>query len=321
MNMKRTMHLVFVIALFSCLSCQKKVTQVVVPPGEAYTGSIKSVLQYNPAEFSKFYAALQKFGLADTLSSPGPFTLIALDNGTGNIDYYNDSAAVYEPYVLPGLFPLKAMSPGETTIINGSNGYRILAACYAVNGDTSYTLNGIMAGKADQQATNGLIDVLDRAMWPFYYPSPLYYIQSNPDLSIFAYALQRSGMDTLLADSTKTYTVLAPSNEAMLSAGISLDYLAAAGPDSLAANFVGYYIIPGRNFIYDFIIQYEQEGVVSIPTLAGTPINGLVYPGVLYYMQFFANPNSNPANVLLSQYSDVPAGLSVVQGIDAVLVP
>lgn len=311
------------LAAVTLASCEKHYVDVLIPPPDGYFGNIKYVLQYNPSQFSVFYDSLAAAGLIDTLAKPGPFTVFAFTN---DLPLYN-LPGLAGNYIVRDSVVIHQVLPGQSKLLTSLSGYRIFLDAFRVGADTFYTANGALIRASDQQAHNGLVNVLGRLMLFNYYPDCMYYVRSNPYMSIFAYALQRSHMDAVLADTSKEYTVLMPSNDAMVAAGLSFEAVSQSDPDSLAEHVIKYHILPGRNFLYGYKAQYHGDGInpdtLSVPTLSGQTLGVVTYPGgatdPMYTLPMFIGASGNTSN--FSGDVDVPAGRCAIHVIGTVLMP
>ena len=126
-------------------------------------------------DFTTLVAAVQAAGLAETLSGPGPFTVLAptdaafaaaLDSlGLTAEQLLADQAtlsSILTYHVLPGEVPASAVvtMDGETAkTVNGAT------VTIGVDGDT-VTINDATVTSADVPASNGIIHVIDSVLLP-----------------------------------------------------------------------------------------------------------------------------------------------------------
>lgn len=307
-------------------SCQKDRVIEYVSPDSTFTGRIKFVLQYNPSEFSIFYSYLQQAGLADTLSTPGPFTAFVTLNSWFQGDYTAYIKDVSQ-YILPSAPPLKQIEPDKPKLFFTPRGYKIWLNAYDDGNTRRYFANGMQLQTVDQPATNGLIQLLMKGMPDTYAPSCLQYINASSGTTLFAYALRRTHLDDLLKDSSSAYSVLLPNNNAFANVGIDFDSLSREDPDTLS-RLVKAHILKGRFFSYDYLSRYQGDGsaqdTVSLPTIGADSVRMIITPDgstePLHYFLQFAGALGNTAGMGIG-YWDYPAGAGVVRNIDVVLKP
>lgn len=304
--------------------CQKEIKTEYVLPDSTYTGSIQFVLQYNPTQFGIFYNILQIHELADSLSAPGPFTVFAPSNEW--VIYTPDIPTVAN-YIVPKSFPLGQLKPGDAVPVYGKGNYKIWVNAYSFNSKMRYTANGVLITQADQQATNGTINTTAGQLPATVYPSCKACLDGNPSFSTFAYAVRRSGLETLLSDSTAAYSVLVPTNDVFAAAGIDIDSIGRMDVDSVAA-MVKFHIMKGRYYSYDFEVRYQGDGTnpdtLSFPTLADSSMKvGIVTNGSTdpkdFYFQFTGSDGSTSYQGLYQ--TPFPSGAGVVRNIDHILKP
>ena len=122
-------------------------------------------------------------------------------------------------------------------------------------------------------------------------------VTANPEMTIFAAALQRTKLDDSLLAGKGPYTVYGPSDNAFQQAGVSLATIQSMSLDSLRA-LVRYHIAPGYSPSYNSILykEFRQFSVDSTPiyTEKGMKLTttlGLtaVYPDNFYVNGFLAD--------------------------------
>lgn len=259
-----------------------------------YLGRIPYTIQNNYT-YTNFYSALQQTGWLDTLYGPGPYTVL-LANNDAYLDYYRSFTAgdvgTLGTYVaaqinngmslrasvgydlVKGQVSFRSMPLGMNQVLTSVTGSPVFVTRYLSGGDTLTTVDGEQVISEDNPATNGLIQVISTAVPNFVvYPTVMQQIESDTNLTYFATALHRCGLDTLL-DGAGPYTVLAPYNGAFQSTYngsipnlSSLDSIGAADPVKLAA-VLRYNILPGRYYVNDFM------RLLTTDTLNLTMLNG-----------------------------------------------
>lgn len=100
----------------------------------------------------------------------------------------------------------------------------------------------------------------------FDYSKLAYLIADNYNLSTFSAGLKRTGFDQILMEQGP-YTVLVPSDEAFLSAGIGYDRIMTM-PGSQLANMFGYHILDGLYELDKLPFLFNQEVI----TRGGDPV-------------------------------------------------
>lgn len=369
---------VLVLALAGGSSCTKKYINDPVADS-LYLGSLPFVINNN-ASFNNFYAALQTTGWLDTLYGTGPYTVL-LPNDDAYLDYGYGTLGNLNAYIggqvrdgltlsgsvgydlLKGLVSFRSLPLGanqELTSLTGRTHYvtRYLDA----GGDTLTRVDGQPVISLDNPATNGLIQVVTQAVpYPDQFPTVLRQIQNDTALTYFAAALQRAHLDTLLSG-TGPYTVFAPTNSAFqrpyqFAPGVdlgfnstSLDSILAADPGTLA-NFLKYYILPGRFYLNDFMRQLQAiTDTIPMTMLNGEVVKFVMTPTEYQPFLFLSNaPGMGtlepvfcgagnlrigaapaaidieaPASALVSYFKntgDLTAGNGVVQTVYGFLIP
>lgn len=252
--------MVFLLTAFS--ACKKDETKI---EENVDRSRIKFVLQDN-FSLSGCNNILQYAGLADQLGSAAEFTLLTPTNtalGPYNIStvfkFYSytpqEFNEVFQYHILPGKISFKAFPLGTEQVLKTMNGSPVYVKKYLDKGDTVITVNGLKVIAADNPASNGYLQVIPDILNSALSDNLLNKIRGSKNLSLFAAALQRSGLDVSLWASKNEYTILAPSNEAFkLTAasgkglGIStLDSILIADPARLAG-LLKYHFIRGRHF-------------------------------------------------------------------------
>lgn len=311
-------------ALAGGSSCTKKLVNDPIADS-IYLGSIPFVMNNN-ATFNDFYTALQTSGWLDTLYGKGPYTVI-LPNNDAYADYYgpftNGTPGNFSSYeaaqirngltlynsvgydIIKGLVSLRSLPLGMNQPLTSITGHTHYVTRYlSATADTMTTVDGQMVLSLDNPATNGLIQVVSGAVpYPDVFPTVLEQIQSDTSLTLFAAALQRTHLDTLLKGSNP-YTVLAPINNVFgnlaywspsVGLGVpgvnftSLDSILTEDPVKLS-QYLKYYILPGRWYLNDFMRQLQSP----TDTLSLTMLNGEV-------VKFTLNPYPYGTLPFLSQ--------------------
>ena len=137
--------------------------------------TIVEIAASNP-DFSTLVAAVKAAGLADTLSSTGPFTVFAPTNDAfaklpaGTLETLlkpenkEKLAAILTYHVLPGAVMASDVQPGKVKTVNGAT-----FTVATENGDVILTDgqgNKAKVIKTDIVASNGVIHVIDAVLLP-----------------------------------------------------------------------------------------------------------------------------------------------------------
>jgi uncharacterized surface protein with fasciclin (FAS1) repeats len=319
-----------------------------------YYGRLSFVIKDN-ATFSNYYSALQQTGYLDTLSAPGPYTVLLPNNDAYKAGYASSPSGgdlstfiwsiglpLLSPYVsydiLRGKFALRSLPLGDNQELPSIMGGKVYVSRYLSGTDTVTTVNGLQVISLDNPASNGLISVISGSIPnPEIYPTVLQVLQTDTSFSIFAAALHRTHLDTLL-NGKGSFTVLAPHNSAFQ----PVDSILVADPVKLA-NLISYHILPGRYFLNDFL-RRQTTDTLQLATMNGTALkffarqggitffpigpaapafygngnlqNGSYYPTTIFYGGF-----CGPISCYKFNASDLPASNGVVHMLNNILIP
>jgi transforming growth factor-beta-induced protein len=280
-------------------------------------GSIVDVAAGNPA-FSTLVAAVKAAGLAETLSGKGPFTVFAPTNEAfaalpkGTVETLlkpeNRDALrqVLTYHVVSGDLMAKDLKSGNVTTVAGST-----AAVKVQGGKVS--VNNANVIKADVDASNGVIHVIDKVLIPpNLMPKPPAAAQptqsiveiaaGNPTFSTLVTAVKAAGLAETLSGKGP-FTVFAPTNEAFaaLPKGTVEKLLKPENRDALR-KVLTYHVVSG-----DLMAKDLKSG--NVTTVAGSSATVKVQNGKV---------SVNNANVIKA---DVDASNGVIHVIDKVLLP
>jgi transforming growth factor-beta-induced protein len=281
--------------------------------------TIVEVAAGNPS-FSTLVTAVKAAGLAETLSGNGPFTVFAptneafaaLPKGTlekllkpENRDLLKK---VLTYHVVPGDLMAKDLRSGQVTTVAGS------AVAIKVQNE-KVSVNNADVVKADVDAKNGVIHVIDKVLLPpELMPTPPVATQptqagtivetaaGNPTFSTLVTAVKAAGLTETLSGKGP-FTVFAPTNEAFaaLPKGTLEKLLKPENRDSLK-KVLTYHVVSG-----DLMAKDLQSGKVE--TVEGRPVSVQVGQGTV---------KVNDAKVVKA---DVDAKNGVIHAIDRVLLP
>jgi uncharacterized surface protein with fasciclin (FAS1) repeats len=310
------------------MSCQKNNSSpspAKTQPDSTYFGRQAFIVSIN-SSFILYDTVLSLIGggILDTLAQPGPYTSFIPDNNAliaaswgyasnGIINYVqapSNARTTVLSLIVRGTQSLRALPVGRNQVFLSLKGTPLFVSKYVIQSDTLYAVNGIPVSTPDFPATNGPIEILDKQVPNIVsYATISAYVNSAPELTYLALALQRSGLDKLLA--SDTLTLLAPCNAAFQSSPDpslnSIDSLLTADTAKLA-RVLRYHIIQGRNFLYDFTLQATGTDTLRVPTL----LNGETVS--LFFKDMNGNPGNyflGPGNFGLNPYSGVTGPLPV----------
>ncbi len=210
-----------------CPDAATKVASSALAAKPTQGGTIVDIAVGNPS-FSTLVTAVQAAGLAETLSGKGPFTLFAptnkafeaLPKGTLEMLLKPENRELLQKvltyHVVSGDFKAKNLRSGKVATVEGNS------VTVQVNKHSGgVKVNGINVIKADINAKNGVIHVIDRVLIPpglmAAKPKPAGTIvdvaASNPAFSTLVTAVKAAGLVETLS-SKGPFTVFAPTNEA-----------------------------------------------------------------------------------------------------------
>jgi uncharacterized surface protein with fasciclin (FAS1) repeats len=266
---------------------------------QAQTGSIVDIAVGN-TNFSILVTAVQRAGLVEALSGPGPLTVFAPDNAAfarlpaGTLEALlvdtNRLRQILLYHVAPGLRTSGTLSNASIVTVQGA------AATVRVS-EGVVTIDGARVTAADVLATNGVIHVIDNVILPP--PTIVGIAAGNTNFSTLVAAAQAAGLvDTLNSDGP--FTVFAPTDAAFarLPAGTIPALL--ADPNRLRQILL-YHVVPGRVRSTDLVAGpvTTAQGSRAAITLAG-------------------GPRINDANIIAT---DIEASNGVIHVIDNVILP
>jgi uncharacterized surface protein with fasciclin (FAS1) repeats len=254
-------------------SCQKTTLNA---PGAAVTFRPISDFLKNNYEFTLFYAAIQKAGLVDSLNAAGPFTVFAPDDNAFNLEGIH-AAADFDKWSVDSLkFFIKYHVINRKLFVSdipdaidnlylNADGINLYIDNLGAGRNPPLIVCGDSVNKSDLVMSNGIIHELTRVIKGN--PGNLQnYLLGNPDLSIFVAALKKA--EPGLWDSLKTatpYTILAPSNEAYLKYGMTLDSVNIRSAASLAILVMPSVYYQHHVFISDAGYLGSFESITSGP--------------------------------------------------------
>lgn len=353
--------LLFILGLGLSPACRKdNKPSPPVQQDPAYYSRQAFVVSIN-TDFILYDSSVKFTGLRDTLAAKGPFTNFVPDNnafnqnsqgiyaylgGNGlisNLQLPLNARNIFLSFLFPGVHYLKDLPVGRNQVFSSLAGIPAYVSKYNVRADSMvYTFNGVPVATPDFPASNGPIQVIDKAIPNVVMNATIdAYVKGAPELTWLAAALQRSGLDKVLAGSGP-YTMLAPVNSAFRNSADpslnSLDSILRADTAKLA-RILRYHILPDRNFLFDFNLVNKGVDTVRYPTLQNQQTITLLFKGPYGNKGnfFLGNGNwrsngsggnrvANPAGLYSLNYgasyiADRPTGNGVIHEIDRILIP
>lgn len=156
----------------------------------------------------------------------------------------------------------------------------------------------------ESAASNSTVSASTQSNDPKGTSNPLAYARSKAKFAALTVALARTGLHNVLKKSEGNYTLFAPSDDAFLAAGLSVDAIARA-PKELLTSILLYHVVG---------LKVPAASVPAGPNAAVPTLNG----ADIFVTKKDGNVFINGAKVT---YADVFAGNGVVHVIDRVLLP
>ena len=283
------------------------------------TQTIAEVVSTDP-NFTTLLSAVKAAGLVDTLNGTGPFTVFAPTNAAfAKIPAADLNALINDPEKLKAvlLYHVVGGKAVAADVIELTTAKTVNGAAVSVKvGNGTVMINDATITKADVQATNGVIHVIDTVLMPpanVTAAAPANTAAADPTRTITGIVSMDPNFSTLLAavkaaDLEATllgkgpFTVFAPTNEAFAKLPkAELDALL-ADPAKLKAVLL-YHVVAGQ------VTAAEVMKLTTADTVNGAAINVKVDGDTVMI---------NDATVISA---DVPAINGVVHVIDTVLIP
>lgn len=287
----------------------------------------KSIIELaqDDADLSSLVAALQSAELVATLEGDGPFTVLAPTDAAfqtflteNNFSGLNDVPAdlleqLLLNHVLDGILLSSADTDYYTTMATADAATDDGKMAIFYNSDGGAEFNGqaeVVTGKADIDATNGIIHVVDEVVA---LPTVATFIEADPLFDTLDETLDTDGQpnfETVLSTENGTapapFTIFAPTNDAF-----ALLTELPSGDDLTA--ILQHHVIPNSNILFADV----TDGLESPATLQGSiltfqRIGNLV--GII-------DGGGNSGSEILSDLANIQANNGVIQGISQVLLP
>ncbi|HSI78252.1 MAG TPA: fasciclin domain-containing protein [Lunatimonas sp.] len=262
-------------------------------------------------QFSMLVAAVQRAGLVEALSAPGPFTVFAPTNqaftaaGITNVadvpvDQLRD---ILLYHVLSGRVMASQVTSGSVpTLLEGEN------LTFAVSGSSITINDGVGVVTADIDASNGVIHAIDNVLMP---PTEeetntiADIVIGNENFSTLLAAVLEADLAGALANVEGEYTVFAPTDAAferyLTDNGLTAEALLAS-PDLVS--ILSYHVVPG-------LVPSSAVEAGAVTSLAEIPF----YVSIDTEENVWINGNAKVETV------DVMADNGIIHIIDYVITP
>jgi len=230
----------------------------------------------NP-DFSTLVAAVQAAGLAETLSSAGPFTVFAPTNAAfakipkADLDaLLADKAkltAVLTHHAIAGKIEAKDVATGIVTLLDGTDA-KITKDAMGV------TIGGAKVTTADIQASNGVIHVIDTVILP---PADIVdtAVGAKPEFETLVAAVTAAELVTTLKGKGP-FTVFAPTDAAFAKIA-KMDLDAILADKALLTSILTYHVVSGKVYAKDVKagkVKTVQGAELTITTDGGVKVDG-----------------------------------------------
>lgn len=171
------------------------------------------------------------------------------------------------------------------------------------NQDTLLTVNGVRVSAPAIPASNGQLYILESLLQDRSFIDVVDAIQSQHNLSLFSYAVSRSGMEEKLR-TMQECTIFVPDNKAMVESGYdSFDAIQSASIDELKA-MIEYHVLAGHLFVSDIGLSVVKnatgERVLDIITATGLLHEGRRVGGAEYGSTQFIMENNRSLQATFS---------------------
>lgn len=289
-------------------------------PDKAHKADIVQLAERN-RDLSTLVKALTAGGLVTTLEGKGPFTVFAPTNEAfaqiphqkltqllGNKQLLD---RLLEYHVLSGDFSMRDLMSAK--LVTSLEKEEVIVR--SMNNDIM--VNNAKVIKADVDATNGVVHVINRVLMPPNFPLALYpeniveLAEGQPDLSTLVQALVAGKLTSTLAGAGP-FTVFAPTNEAFAKIPAADLQKLLADPKELD-KILEYHVLSGKFSLRDL------TSVRSVKTLEGDTVH--VTPPIRHKSHWWVPDSPVKVNDATVVKADVGASNGVVHIINAVLMP
>lgn len=275
------------------------------PPGQINVNSLVDVLALD-GRFTTLITAVQAAGLADVLTTGGPFTLFApTDDAFAALPPGTVESLVTNVPALKNilLYHVLGKSATEFQLLAARSAETLQGEDVSVSLNRSGVfINGAKVLNPNVRTPNGIIHVINAVLLP---PAPkpnlLETLQNDGRFTTLIAALQATGLDGVLA-SGGPFTIFAPTDEAFakLPPGTVASLL--ANPDALKQVLL-YHVVNGEQSARELLKRFKVE------TLQGSAVKVYWWSGHVFV---------NRSKVI---DANLAAGNGVIHVIDGVLLP
>lgn len=301
-----------IVATVSLTSCSKEDETETPMPGS------KNIVQVAQSDnqFSTLVAAIEKAGLASTLSGMGPFTVFAPTNAAfdalfsqlGVSGLSDLSAETLKPillnHVLAGSIKSSAITTGYFATANSFGPDQSAVNVYIQKG-SGVTVDGSNVTSADVMASNGVIHVIDKVILP---SSVVGHALNNADFSILVQAVVKAGLADVLSGSGP-FTVFAPTNTAF---NALFSQLGVSGISDLSAETL-------KPILLNHVIAGAvKSSAITTGYFATVNTFGPAGTAVKVYIQKSSGVTIDGSNVIAA---DIMGSNGVIHVIDKVILP
>lgn len=280
---------------------------------------------------SVYNTALIRTGLAKTTDKEGMYTAIApSDDAFRNAGFGNATAilsidpsrvsSIMNYHILNGVYEFNKLPFLFNQEVKSANGGKLFVTHWVKQGDTILTINGSKILSKNVNASNGLIQVIDRVLEPYSHSKVIDAIASDRDLSLFYQALQRSGLAETL-NGEGPYTVFAPNNAAMIAFGLqTIEDINSKDP-SVLLGLMRYHILSDRRFVFDYVLSTGTSNRSDQTMIDGKSIQVILKPNPQIAGAFTGIELRGTGNTSVIQLTkqDVLTGNGVVHTIGSLL--
>ncbi|MDU9004166.1 fasciclin domain-containing protein [Sedimentitalea todarodis] len=302
--------------------------------------------------FDILEAALSAAGLADTFTAPGDFTVFAptdaafveLASNTLGLDVAGKTETEIATLLVETLgvetltdvltYHVRAGSAEVSDLQAEGTVTTLLGATFDVNGTTLVDADpdvenpDFIAGLTDIQATNGVIQAIDRVLLPIdvaeamVRPTIADVAGSNDSFEVLNAALAATGLDAVVDDRDASFTVFAPTDDAFrkLAADLNLDVTHLDDADIAGALVAAL----GAELVTDVLLYHVKAGGASVAELQDSGLIETALDGARLGIDgtelIDADPEIANAN-FIEGLTDISTANGEIQAIDRVLIP
>ncbi len=320
-------------------------------PDPAPTQTIGEIAASND-NFDILEAALGVTGLDTVFTSPGDYTVFAptdaafveLASNTLGLDVNGKSETEIATMLVDALgvdtlsdvlkYHVRAGSSNVSELQAEGTVNTLLGATFDVNGTTLVDLDpdvenpDFIAGLTDIQATNGVIQAIDRVLLPIdvaeanLRPTIADVAGANDSFEVLNAALVATGLDAVVDDRDASFTVFAPTDDAFrkLADDLGLDVSHLADPDIAGALVAAV----GADLVTDILLYHVKTGGASLAELQDERLIDTALEGAKLGIDgtelIDADPQIANAN-FISGLTDITTANGEIQAIDRVLIP